>query len=297
MNFAFTFILLASFCLNESEQKINLLNVSSLMETIPFEDQKEIKILFRDLFYNQSLAYSLFSDKPMSFSDRSLFKQSSISLIRLLSIEGYCQSVLEPYCEPSNLLNKRWEIWNKYESRFNLKKYLFANKKIGKQVRIFLINKEAFLKVINENLDLFKQVIGNDLSAEKLLEEIAEENTNVWDLLHNHEGLLGILLGFGRYNAMLFQEREKLLDKLEIPIISDKSIQEKIQFFNHLLKPLHQHDAYLVASINRVGFVADSDHPETTKLRNKYDELNRRLNALYAKEDWFEQTLLQLLTD
>lgn len=49
--------------------------------------------------------------------------------------------------------------------------------------------------------------------------------------------------------------------------------------------------------MNRVGFAADPDHPETIELRTKYDQLNTKINEIYFKEDWFEHTLMQLTSD
>ena len=44
-------------------------------------------------------------------------------------------------------------------------------------------------------------------------------------------------------------------------------------------------------------FLADPNHQETIQLRNKYDELNKKINEIYSRDDWFEQTLIQLTSD
>jgi len=47
-----------------------------------------------------------------------------------------------------------------------MQKYSLLEKKYGEsQIRIFLINCEAFKNVVNKNLNLFKKIIGNEITA------------------------------------------------------------------------------------------------------------------------------------
>src|ERR1700739_2405298 len=88
--------------------------------------------------------------------------------------------------------------------------------------------------------------------------------TNVLDLLNDNEGLLGVLLGFGKHNSMLFQKREYILDDLENKknshIYRLEKIKNKLSLVNDKLQSLHEHDPYIIASINRVCFAADPEH-------------------------------------
>lgn len=120
------------------------------------------------------------------------------------------------------------------------------------------------------------------------------------DILHRNEGLLGILLGFGKHNAMLFQRREDLLEKLEEKKICGlynlEPIQNELQQINSKLQTLREHDFYIISSLNRVCFVADHKQQESKRIKEKYDELNVKINEIYSREDWFKQTLLQLIS-
>jgi hypothetical protein len=266
-------------------------------ENISPDEQQEIKSLFRDLFFYDVFAYSLFGDKPLSISRAILNSASQIDKLKLLSLDGYCFSILEHYCEPSTHLKKKWETWCKYKDAFQTKKYFLFQKKIGSQIRLFIINKAAFLRTVNEHFTLFRHIIGPKFSAENLLEEMKKEDTDVFDILHHHEGLLGILLGFGKRNSMLFQKREDLIHSLGKDLRKPDMINNQIEFLNHKLKALHEHDACIISSINRIGFSADPTHLETIQIRNKYDQLNRKINHIYSKEDWFEQTLIQFISN
>ena len=272
-----------------------------IINSIPQQDREEIKSLFKNLFKIHTFAYSLYGDKPMTYGDVCLEGNSLFWTYEICQLDQLYKEILEIYSEPCVLTKKRWEIWKKYNNRFRMKKYLLMEKSIGKRKRIFLINKEAFRKIIDNEIDIFKRIIGKEISSEKLLSEFQSENTNVLDLLNDSEGLLGILLGFGKHNSMLFQKREDILDDLEWKknshIYRLEELKNKLNLANNKLQSLHEHDPYIIASINRVCFVADTEHDETVKLRKKYDNLNRKINEIYSREDWFEQTLIQLTSD
>lgn len=269
-------------------------NISYIFDTISETEKLDIKNLFEYLFKHQVFAYTLYGDKPMSFSE-SLDDISKSSLLKFISLKDYFQETVENVVEPNRVFKRRWNTWNKY--KFNLKNYFLLEKKIGDQNRIFFINVSAFKRVVNKNIDLFKQIIDSNISAEVLLEQFKNGKTNVWDILNHHTGLLGILLGFGRYNAMLFQEREDFYDLLENPLTHSESIQKKLSQVEDKLCCFHEHDSQIIASINRVMFLADPNHPETLKLKKKYNKLNQKINEIYSRDDWFEQTIFQLTSN
>jgi hypothetical protein len=261
----------------------------------------KIKNLFGELFKYEEFAYSLYGDKPMSFSDSILNEYSASQVLEFLSLRDYCQDTLENFIDPLKTFKERWSVWKKYSDQFKLKNYFLIEKKIGNQIRVFFINIPAFKRVVNQHIYTFKKIINPTISAESLLSQFEDENSDVFDILHHHQGLLGILLGFGKHNAMLFQQRGDLIDDLErkkkFGIYNLENIQNKLLLVNNALKPLRKHDSYVIASINRVCFVADPKHHETIELRKKYDNLNKKINEIYSKDDWFEQTLIQLTSD
>lgn len=269
-------------------------------KTIPLKEQFEIKKLFHYLFKEELFSFSIYGDKPISFSE-SLDEYSADELLKFNSLRDYCKDIFENMIEPTSLLRKRWETWEKYKDRFHLKKYLLLKKKIDKNEVIFFINKDVFKKTINQHIHLFKRAIREKITAKQLLTEFADENTKIFDILHKNEGLLGILLGFGPHNAMLFQQREDLENQLNIinksGIYKSISIEKKLDVINSKLQILREHDFNIISSINQVRFVADHTHPETSKLRNKYDQLKIKINEILSNDDWFEQLLIQLTSD
>ncbi len=281
-------------CLCAGEYHVNN-KMQNVLQTIPKSDQLEIQNLFRELFKEDNFAYSLYGDKPMSMSDYTLNRLPISELFEIFpSIEKFCKELLEIYIEPRGFKINRWVIWKKYRDRFPMNKYTILEKEIGDQSRIFLINNDAFRNVVNQNIDLFKAIIGTEISAELLLSQFKLANNNVFDILHNNVALLGILLGFGRHNAILFQKREALLNHFEMTkgLYNATLIEKKIKASNDSLQTLREYDFFgWPLIINRVCFAAEAKHAETLQLRAKYDQLNVYINNIYFKEDWFEQTL------
>lgn len=296
-NYVLKVILLLAFASTILDASESNKDIIEILNSIPPEEKLEIKELFKNLFKNQVFSYTLYGDKPVSITHTSLNACSQEEILEILSLTGYCQEALEIFYEPASFFNKRWETWNKYKNLFKLNKYALVEKKYGSQSRIIIINIEAFKNAVNKNIDLFKKSLNENVSCEALLECLRIEKTNIWNDLDYDQGLLGILLGFGRHNAMLFEKRERLIDLLNRPLLDPFRINREIELIDKKLQPFHECDRCILASTNRVMFAADSANKETIELRTKYDKLNREINLIYSKPDWFEKTMIQLTSD
>lgn len=73
-----------------------------------------------------------------------------------------------------------------------------------------LINRSAYDQVVNQNIALFKYVLGPQVTSEALLEQLTNPSVDFFTVLKNDKVLVGILLGFGTNNA-LFVNRYELL--------------------------------------------------------------------------------------
>ncbi len=264
--------------------------LKNTITSIPQYDLQEIKSLFKDLFDTEGFAHTLYGDKPLSFSDSVLSEYSSFEMLKFLSLDDYCETVLKSDSEPPRILRKKWETWEKYQHLFDIKNYSLIKKRYRKQTRIFFINKHSLKQAINKNIKLFQKHINSCLSEEDLFNKITLTDVNIFEDLNHHEGLLGILLGFGKRNSMLFQRREEII---ELPI-ANKEL--KLKAINEKLKPSNEDDCILYP-MHRVGFVGDLTHPETIYLKEKYDKIDRKIEVVFSKDDWFEQILIRLTSN
>ena len=97
------------------------------------------------------------------------------------------------------------------------------------------------------------------------------------------EDLLGILLGFGRHNSQMYQNREKL-DRLKgkppFDLNKIKDIYKiKLVGFPHE----DQDDGPLLNFINLPYFVEDEDHPESIQIRQKYIDTQKKLCKIFSQ--------------
>ncbi len=267
------------------------------IETISLCELNEIKDLFCEFFVNDVFSYSLFGDKPLSIYRRVLSADPIEKDMTPTQLDNYCLNIFEPCCKPFSILRKQWQVWCHNKKNFVFKNYLILQNLFCGKLYILFINKKAFLNVVNENLALFQKIIDPQLSADNLLFALNEEKDNLFDLIHSNQILFGILLGFGKHNPTLFQQRENLINALGKNLQKSDLLKKKIEILNRKLQPFHPHDSCLLSSINRVCFSADPTNYETIELRKKYDELNLKINKIYSQEDWFEQIILKLTTD
>jgi hypothetical protein len=263
-------------------------------------DKYRLKLLFEYLFKShEPFAYTLFGDKPMSFSFVIKPEPSAESTLNFMRIDEYALILLKKNHLPGVFYAQAWDVWDKNYS-FKFKNFLFVKRKLGNSLAIFLINKEAFHKTVNTHINLFKNLLGKDINSEKILNEIEQENSDIWEILHQRDCLLGILLGFGRHNSILFEKRENLEKKLNrLNFIQSyqemQTVKNQIDRLWDILKLRNDYYTSGLAIGNSIAFVADRDHPESKILEAKYKEQEVKISEIYSRNDWFEQTLLRLI--
>lgn len=269
---------------------------SSLME-IPNEDQRKIKILFDYLFRNAPFAYSLYFDKPVSFSESALNQLPIGSILNHMRVDEYTKDTVQIY-QPCQTCVNGWDSWEKYRDLFKIEKYIFLKGKLGDLDTIFFINKAAFKKMFTKNLDEFRNILGESITAEDLLNRIEENKIDFFDTLNRDEALLGILLGFGTHNANLFKQRELLEARIRSLACLKQSytIQMKDQLCV-LWQKLQLSSKMPETRVDlpyQVQFVGDPTNMETIYLKRKYSEEGAKLSEIYSSDTWFEQTIDQL---
>lgn len=156
--------------------------VKQQLRQIPLDDQNTLTLYFETLLA-QNFAYTLFGDKPVSG-------------------DGYCALEGDRSWKEA-ILKAGKKVWQKYCHLFPAEKFVLQFQPRDTFEDVFLINKKAFLDTARQHSVEFQKVLGRDITPEKLLEEFTKNNTRFEELLQNHEGLIGLLYGFGKANAFL----------------------------------------------------------------------------------------------
>lgn len=262
------------------------------------DERKSLDLFFRISFAFDGLGYTLFGDKPMTAVCYYDPKGKSRSIYGFLDSTFYSLS-------PGYLrMYHGWKTLQKYKHLFPLKDYGLIQCKnfIDNDFAIALfINKKAILETVECHLEDFRKVLGHEITPEILLGRILTSDDVFGDVLKNHQGLIGTLLGFGRDNAWLFQRREEIdpcILKMRFSL-KKLGMQTSNHEINRLNEKLQGFDPREVLDFNPLflrlpGFVADLDTEKTKQLKIKYERQYRRIVSHYRKADFLEATLEQM---
>lgn len=133
--------------------------------------------------------------------------------------------------------------------------------------RIFIIHRELFCKVVNENIGDFERALGRKITGEELLEE-AKHQPLFSVLLKGDEALVGIILGFGKSNSRRYSQKKNMEEFGVFPREEDR-----------------------VGSIGLPVFRADWKDPETVLLRDRYLKCRQKIQTTFLDRDPFEEVL------
>lgn len=263
--------------------------VAKVLESIPKEDRESLEWLFRQ-FWESS--YVLFGSKPMAFCCIHKVEPGSLQISEIYT---FMDSITRFHSE--NLVRtKGWKAWKKYRHLFPSSRFSIIENISPNDTTIVMINKAAFFKQVEHNIDYFKEVLGFDITSEQVYDRCLQSKDVFKDALKNHDGLIGTLLGFGRNNAHLFSRKYAIQEaRSKVPSPGFGSLEEeyesitaKLQFFD----PIEARDFNPIL-LPMPAFVADNRSEETQQLRREYSQQYKNIIALHRKGDFLTTTLRQ----
>lgn len=267
---------------------------SDSLNLIPANEKYYIKLLFDFLFRREPFGYTLYFDKPMSFSDSILNFYSLDAQLEQMRIDQCVEDIFSCY-PPGQVFSKGWNLWTKYAPQFTTQNfYLFKRKWRGADA-IFLINKKAFRTAFSNHEILFRKIMGENITVEHLFNEMEKGDSDIFEVLSASELLAGILLGFGEHNSRLFLERELVEKKVHACHFwsLSSSLQKKLDQLWDILQIVDNPDTVLI-SLNNVFFASDVHHLETLELQKRYRSQSIQLKNICLSDNWFEEILTQL---
>lgn len=268
----------------------------SPLKSIEKNDRQQLTILFEDFIYKNHFGLVLIGEKPIAIAGYF----NSTPLWNMLYGRGG-RRVNFTEC---------WKGVEKYKSVFSSEDFLILRENEsdnGDIQLVTLINKRLFLKTIHENIDLFQKTLGVSFDPLVFLESISQSKASLFEALRRDEGLYGILLGYGRENALAFK-RKLLLAKLfdsyykqkdgDFSLIyltpSEKfsSLEEEYEWYEKNLVPLDFQSK--LTPITPAVFMAFKNSEETKFLKEKYRKAQKKLVDVYANKDILEVVVKQL---
>ncbi len=122
-------------------------------------------------------------------------------------LTGFLLKGQKPFIEVMS--RKGWYCFKKNETLFPHPRYLIQERivecdKDFTAYHIYIINKQALIKCLNEHVELFRVRLGTDFTSEQFMSRL-EEGENLSCLIQENDELLGVLLGFGEESAKAFK--------------------------------------------------------------------------------------------
>jgi hypothetical protein len=256
-------------------------SIRSRLNKIPLAEKKELENFFKYLFTREHIGYVIFDSKPIVIADF-FAKHLSINVH-----SGKTSHIFRYNCVWNN-----YKSWEKYQNLFPMKNYLlriFKDPADSSTYLITFINLKLCLKTIEENIDLFRKILGNSFTPKSLLEKIKSSEDILKEVLNDNHYLQGILLGYGNHNSLIFQKRSDFknnLNKYKPPYCWN--ILQKEQRFS--LTKMNPYEPS-VLSVDLPSYLEDLRDSESLQLHNNYIEVWKELCEIYSHDTFLEVTL------
>lgn len=248
------------FCSFYSPPSLEGASAKEIISKIPLSDRDDLEFLFFKFVNGDHFGYTLFGDKPVSLS----------AFFYAIPWENIVE---KPNIR--HLVKKDWDVWEKYKDQFNIKKFILSQESslIHQMDFILLINKEALKKAIIQYKKTFESILNKKIDPEEFVRDL-ESGKSLGESIQQNDVLWGLLLGYGKHNAVFFSQRGKIL-KMSCLITSGDN------------RPTFQR-------VRLPRFLIDPNHPYTDFLNKKYAKMRQKLSSIYSNGNFFTVSLLKL---
>jgi hypothetical protein len=185
---------------------------------------------------------------------------------------------------------------------------------------------------VHANFDLFKEFLGPQITAESLFQRVADTNESLDDILQKNTALEGILLGYGRHNALMFQRYHEITEALLkkkpppwqpepadqstenilyfrmnatwqkpseqrdiLPQSGFASLEEEYQYFQRQFhKGAEVHSTSPLSCFDYPCFLTDGEDEETEAIVSGYVETRKKLAEIYFSGNFLEVSLKKM---
>lgn len=266
--------------------------VRGFIETLP---PPYVSIL--DWFFHNCIqsfgGYVLYGDKP-------------VAIEYLFAKEEEALYLSEWNCAKA----KAFSILREWNQNCEEKEYPILFCEYGNTLHMILINRKAFIKIVNQNISLFRYTLGRTITAEDLLSELIKNQGHFYDVIKDDTALLGILLGYGVENSLIVSRWENLLPgnsaislkafpffnshTREKPSLGFMSLEKERQSLSNFK---YSRDLKNFSSFELPPFGCNPDSKETQDLLETYEKNRNELLLISKKEGFLEKTLEKLFTN
>lgn len=243
---------------------------------LPVKDRKRLVGLMQKLFAENSFAYTILGSKPVSW-------ETYHNPLPLSNWTRFYNS----FSEHNRTIRSGWKTWEKYQ-------HLFASVHLWAEspkchpglVSILIINEDRFNDVVNKNKKDFQAVLCREIVDGFQLIRESKNQSLMNEVLKGHQGLIGIVLGYGRDNSWQFLEGCKNRTPIgwvwgeENSSFAEESKQSDITLTD-----------YYLSLYSCPSFAGDPNSAESLALKTEYILTKQKVMDYYKDKDFLEATL------
>ncbi len=258
-----------------SDQEI--VTIRKKLELLNSKEKEDFSYFINQAIFFDHFSYTLVGCKPMS-----------MSAVIVEDTEDLCPNFRETFKRPNiQRLRRGFLVWEKYQSLFPRQTYVLVDYPFFGSGRreILLIYPQLCKSVIQENVSDFHEILGKSYTIEDLFWILTHpEHVDFYKMI-DRTRLFGILLGFGRNNAYLY-EYCQAGDSRSI-LKNPQSEQDCLQMFSN---------EWPIPGVHLLpGFACDPTSDETKKLQKHYKNARKIVRWTYFLRNKLEVTLALLM--
>jgi len=256
---------------------LELLTIREKLKVLSPQEKQDLTFFIGEVILFDQYPYTLVGYKPMSICN--VIVEDTGDLF------AFCR---EAFKTPRyQTLRRGYLVWEKYQSLFPRKKHILINYAfLGKGRReIALIYPKLCITTIQEHLDDFREILGKPYTSEEVFWILTHPEHNDFYTIIDHTRLVGILFGFGRNNAYLYEQYRGGASRSVT--WHQRSEQDPLQMFsNEWPWPRAQLSP---------DFACDPSTEETQQLKKHYKKARRIIRWTYFLRNNLEVTLALLM--
>jgi hypothetical protein len=254
-----------------------ILAVREKLTLLSPEEKRDLAFFIKEIIVFDSYPYTLVGYKPMS-----------MCCVIIEDTEDLCADWREDFKRPRHQTEMRgWLTWVKYQSLFPLKKHILINYSFMGRGRkeIALICPQLCMATIEKNLGDFQEILGKQCTSEEVFEILVHPEHAEFYTIIDHARLFGILLGFGRNNAYLYEKHQGYASRSNVGY--QQTGPNPLQGFSN--------DRPWPGALLSPTFACDPTTEETQQLKKHYNQAQKFVRWTYFLRNHLEVTLALLM--
>ena len=243
---------------------------------LSIKDRKKLSGLMQKLFAEDSFAYTILGSKPVAWETY----QNPLPL-------SNWRRFYDSFSEHNRTLRAGWKTWEKYQHLFPTA-HLWAEcpKCYPGSVSILIVNEDRFNDVVKKNKKDFQEVLCREIIDGFQLIREAKNRSLMNDVLEGHQGLIGIVLGYGRNNSWQFLEGCN--NRTPIGWVWG---EEDCYFSEESKESDGSLTDYFLSHYSCPSFAGNPNSAESLELKSEYILAKQRVMKYYKGKDFLEATL------